>query len=518
MNAEHVVAKTGDLADGQMKEVQVQDRTILLVRVGGEYKAYVAECPHHGAPLAEGLLHEGRLRCPWHQAVFDARSGELIEPPALDRLTHYEVRVEGDDVIVVIPSEPAAEPRAPHMAGRDAEQDDRTFAVVGAGAAGLAAAETLRQEGFRGRVVLITRERHVAYDRTELSKRYLSSTKAGPPVLRPDAFYESNDIEVLAGREVRQVDAAARTVAFDDGESIACDKLLLATGGVPRRLGADGEDLRGVFALRSLADGERLRAAAGEAARAVVVGAGFIGMEVAAALAKRGLNVTVVAPESVPFAAVLGERIGGLYRAVHEKQGTAFRLGSRPERFEGADGAVRQVVLSDGERLEAELVVVGVGVRPATGFLKGLDVGDDGSVPVDAQLRAAEGVFAAGDIARFPDWRTGAPIRIEHWRLAQQHGRAAARGLLDKDAPYRGVPFFWTSQHKVITQYVGHARHWQEVVFDGDPADGKFVGYFVTDGKVAAAAGCQEDRKMAAVAEMLKQPELLPVDEIRRRA
>jgi NADPH-dependent 2,4-dienoyl-CoA reductase/sulfur reductase-like enzyme/nitrite reductase/ring-hydroxylating ferredoxin subunit len=515
MNREQVVARTSELADGQMKEVQVEDRTILLVRVDGKFKAYVPECPHHGAPLVEGLLHEGRLRCPWHQAVFDALSGDLLEPPALDRLRNYDVRVEGEEVIVVIPREPAATAVPPTMASFDPDADARTFAIIGAGAAGLAAAETLRHEGFRGRIVVFTPEQHVSYDRTELSKGHLARGDDPTPTIRKDEFYEAHGIEVLTRREVLQADTDEMTVTGDDGLSLKCDAMLIATGCLPRTLGVEGEKLNNVFTLRSLEDCERIRRAAEGASKAVVVGASFIGMEVAASLSQRGLSVTVVAPERVPFERVFGERIGLMYRRVHEERGVAFRLGQRVERFEGIDGEVRCAVLKSGEWLDADIVVVGVGVRPATDFIKGVDPNEDGGLTVDSHLRVTEGVFAAGDVARFPDWRTGEPIRIEHWRLAQQHGRAAARCMLGKDAPYRGVPFFWTSQHKVITQYVGWAGTWDEVEFDGDPAEGQFLAFYLSGGRVVAAAGCERSLEMDAIAEMLKLPARPTLDEVR---
>ena len=517
MNIEQVVAKTHELADGQMKEVQVHDRKILLVRVDGQFKAYVPECPHHGAPMAEGLFREGHLWCPWHQSVFDARDGDLIEPPSLDRLPHYCVRVEGEDVIVVIPQEPLEVSRPPTMATFDPAADGRTFVILGAGAAGLAAAEMLRHEGFRGRILVLTGEQDVSYDRTELSKGYLTDPKRSRPVIRPGEFYDECDIEIRTGMEVREADTRSRTIACTDGTSMRYDKLLIATGGIPRRLGVDGEDLEGVFTLRSLADGERIRRTAAGASKAVVVGASFIGMEVASALRQRGLAVTVVAPESVPFERVFGREIGWMYRKVHEDKGTEFRLESGVAWFDGANGAVDGVVLRDGERLEADLVIVGVGVRPATDFLKGIDTNRDGSVRVDAHLRAAEDVFAAGDVARLPDWRTGEPMRIEHWRLAQQLGRTAARNMLEEDAPYQGVPFFWTIQHSVVLQYVGHAAGWDEVVLDGDPARHDFLAYYLRDGRVLAAAGCGKSREMAALAVRLQRPELPTVEEARRQ-
>ncbi len=516
MNTDHVVASTNDLSDGQMKEVEVGDRTILLVRVDGSYKAYVSECPHHGASLADGLLHQGRIRCPWHQALFDARKGKLIEPPALDGLPHYDVRVEDDKVIVAVPSHPP-ESRQPRRADRDAAKDPRTFVIVGSGAAGCVAAETLREEGFRGRIAVLTAEECAPYDRTELSKRYLADPEASWPLLRPKQAYDDWDIEVLTGHEVTAVDTEGRKVSCGNGETIGYDKLLLATGSVPRTLGVDGEDLANIFALRRAADADAIRNAVGDAARAVVVGASFIGMETAAALSQRGLEVTVVAPEAVPFEATFGERIGRMLQAAHEAEGTAFRMGAKVDRFEGSDGRIRRVVLDGGDALEADLVIVGVGVRPATDFLDGLAKADDGSLIVDAHLRAAPDVHAAGDAARFPDWRTGEPIRIEHWRLAEQLGRVAARNMLERDVPYAGVPFFWTSQHGVIADMIGCAGEWDDVVFEGAPDEQDFLAWYVKDGRALAAAACGRSRQADAAGEVLGQPTLPTLDEARRQ-
>jgi apoptosis-inducing factor 3 len=516
MNKEYTVAHVDDLEDGQMKEVLAGERPILLVRVEGKYHAYAPTCPHQGAPMVEGVLRGRHLRCPWHQSVFDAATGDLLEPPALDALCAYDLRVEGKDVIVALPE--SAEPGpAPTVAGYDPVADSRTFAVLGAGAAGIAAVETLRQEGYRGRLVLVSREKALGYDRTELSKRYLRDPAAKQPFIRPDDFRARLGIEELAGHEVREVNAPARTITFADGSVLRFDKALLATGGEPRRLGVDGEDLPNVFVLRSLGDCERIRefAAAG-AKRAVVVGASFLGMEVAASLAHRGLAVTVVAPDHVPFRKVFGEAIGRMYQGLHEENGTTFRLGSQVQRFEGT-GPLR-VALSGGESLDADLAVVCVGVRPATGYLKGVDVNEDGSVTVDPFMRLTAEVFAAGDIARFPDWRTGEMVRIEHWRLAMQQGRLAARNMLDRKVQYRGLPFFWTSQHGLVVQYVGCAPTWDEIIFDGEPKQRDFVAYYLRAGHLLAAAGCNQERKMCVIAEVMREEGACPLRHIRAQA
>ncbi|NLF32548.1 MAG: FAD-dependent oxidoreductase [Planctomycetes bacterium] len=519
MSTEHVVAHAGDLNDGEMKSVEIGDRTILLVRLDGRYRAFTPECPHHGAPLAEGVMHDHHIRCPWHQSVFDARDGSLVEPPSLDGLAEFDVRVEGDEVIVALPDQTVAS-RPPVMAASTPGRDGRTFIIIGGGASGLMAAQTLRHEGFLGRLVMLTREHVLPYDRTELSKRYLAGTDRPVPTLRDQGFFDDADIEILFGENVIEADLEARSISCQDGLTMTYDRLLIATGGVPRRLGVEGEDLGNVFLLRTLDDCNRIRRAAPQASTAVVVGASFIGMEVAAALRQRGLDVTVVAPDPVPFARTLGEPIGAMYRRVHEDEGTRFRLGDTVERFEG-DGAVRQVVLAGGDRLEADLVVIGVGIRPATGFVEGVAVNDDQSLSTDAHLRivGADGAFASGDIARWPDWRTGRPLRIEHWRLALQLGMTAGRTMMDLDAPYRGVPFFWTAQHRVITSYVGYAAQWDDIAVDGDVEGRKFVAYYLdADRRVLAAAGCGRGTLMTALGDVLRTPELLTLEEVRAMA
>ncbi|MFW6133285.1 MAG: FAD-dependent oxidoreductase, partial [Planctomycetota bacterium] len=500
------------LVDGEMKEVQVGDVNVLLVRLSGKFYAYWPECPHQGAPLAKGLLRERHIRCPWHHAVFDAESGKLRQPPALDVLQHFELRVDDDDVVVSIP-DVMPEQRPPEMASFDPQADGRRFVILGSGAAGLTAAETLRENGFRGAVTVLTRDKHFPYDRTELSKHYLSKPDATRPYIRSEAFYAAWGIDIEIDTEVTQVAADAHKVACADGSELEYDKLLLATGSRPRTLGAAGEDLPGVATLRTLDDCDWIRGLSEDARKVVVVGASFIAMEVAAALTWRGVEVAVAAPESEPFEAVFGRRIGRMYRKVHEDKHVSFHLGRTVERFEG-DDALQTVVLDNGDRIEANAAVVGVGVTPVTDYLRDIATDDDGAVPVDAHLRAADDVYAAGDIARFPDWRDGSGIRIEHWRLAQQLGRAAAANMAGADASYAGVPFFWTDQHMVITQYVGYAGDYDDIVFDGSPEDQDFVAYYVSGGRVRAAAGCGRDLPMCLIAERLGGAEAPALDKL----
>ncbi|MBM3148046.1 MAG: FAD-dependent oxidoreductase, partial [Actinobacteria bacterium] len=371
-----------------------------------------------------------------HQASFDVRTGDALEPPALDALTEYAVSVRGGDVYVKIPEGPA--PRRPMpMWPYDPGHDRRTFAIVGGGGAGAVAAETLRQAGYQGRILLISREAHLPYDRPDCGVDYLSGKVRGEQLLLRSAdFYEHHHIE-RRHAEVSRLDVPSRAIDFSDGERLLPDTVLIATGGAPRRLPVPGADLEGVFVLRSRDDSDAIIAAAGETSTAVVVGAGFVGLEVAAGLRRRGLDVTVVAPEALPLGTLLGERIGRLVRGVHETAGVRFELGHTVAALAG-DDRVAAVRLDDGRELPVRLVVIGIGVRPATRFVEGLPPADDGGIDVDEQLRAAPGAWAAGDVARYPDTYSGSRVRIEHWRTAQQQGKAAALSMAGKGEPSTG--------------------------------------------------------------------------------
>jgi NADPH-dependent 2,4-dienoyl-CoA reductase/sulfur reductase-like enzyme/nitrite reductase/ring-hydroxylating ferredoxin subunit len=508
------VAKVKDMQDGDRREVVVGETKVLLTRLKGRFYAIGAECTHYGGPLADGALHGHLVVCPWHQAVFNVMNGDLEEPPALDAEPCFEVRLEADDVIVRIP-EKAENRRTPAMARRD-PTEARTLVILGAGAAGLVAAETLRQDDFKGRIVMLTADSRLPYDRPNLSKGYLSG-EAGPDDLpwRTAQFYQDHDIEVLLGHRVTRVEPALKTVTLADGATLKYDALLLAPGGIPRYLDLPGSQWPNVFTLRSADDADAIIAAAGQASRVVAVGAGFISMETAAALTKRGLAVTVVGSGTVPLERQLGREIGGLLKQVHEEQGVVFRLGRKVAGLEG-DGRVQAVVLDNGEALAADLVVVGLGIRPATEMLTGVGLNPDGSVSVNRQMQVAEGLYAAGDVARFPDWRDGAPIRIEHWRLAEQHGRVAAHNMAGRRAEYAGVPFFWSEQFDLFLQYVGYAAAWDEVILHGDLPGRNFLAYYVKDGRVLAAAGLQRDRQLAALAQLMRLKQMPPAARLRQ--
>ncbi|RUT10799.1 pyridine nucleotide-disulfide oxidoreductase [Chroococcidiopsis cubana SAG 39.79] len=512
---EAVVANINDLQNGEMRQVSVGETDVLLVRLADKYYALGAYCTHYQAPLAEGVLCDNHVVCPWHNAYFDLTTGEQQEPPGLDSLQKYEVKIEGDRIIVSIP-ENAAGRRQPNLAEYNPE-DKRTFVILGAGAAGAHAAETLRVAGYQGRIVMVTQDDRLPYDRTWLSKDYLTGkvTQDDMP-LRSAQFYQDCHIEVWLNKQVVQVDVSSKSISFADGESLQYDALLLATGGKPRQLNVPGSDLQNIFTVRSFADTDRILAAAGNAKRAVVIGSSFIGMEAASGLTQRGLEVTVVSPSTLPFEKILGAEIGKLFQQVHEENGVKFHLGRKATQIEG-DGKVEAVVLDNGDRLDADLVVVGIGVQPATEFLQGLELHPKaGSVQVNEYLQAADGVYAAGDIARYPNWRTGEPTRIEHWRVAAQHGRIAAYNMAGQQVKYRGVPIFWTMQFQFPLRYVGHAEQWDEIIFQGDLQQREFMAFYVQGDRVLAAAASQRDTEAAAIVELMRLDRMPAPDELRR--
>ena len=478
--------------------VECDGQKILLVREGEAVRAFSATCPHAGAPLEEGAICEGRIICPWHKAAFRLSDGGLVEPPALAGLARYPVRVEGDDVFV--------DPR-PSSAFKAAPRASKeTFAIVGAGAAGAAAAASLREFGFDGRLLLIGRESGLPFDRTALSK-FVVAGEMKPeetPLLQPETFYREQRIE-LVNAEVSGFDVARREVTLEDGRKIMFDQGLIAPGGEPKPIGVEGASLAGVHVLRSREDTKAILADVREGVRAVVLGASFIGLEVAACLRAQKASVAVVSPDEVPFVRTFGQRIGRALRKLHEDNGVVFLAPAKAAKFEG-DGRVAAVVLEDGRRLETDLVIVGVGVKPATGFVSGAVLTREGGLVVDTHMRVAEGVYAAGDVAAFPVPPEGRQDRIEHWRVAQIQARVAAENMLGGAATYEAPPFFWTYHYGQNYEYIGHAKTWDDEIVVGDVEGQNFVAFFLEAERVVAVVACQRQRLTAALAERMRAP------------
>ncbi|NDV76591.1 FAD-dependent oxidoreductase [Burkholderia cenocepacia] len=448
-----------DLADGAMIEGHVGDAAVLLVRRGDELFAVGAQCPHYGGPLAEGLLVGDTIRCPWHHAAFCLRTGAMERAPALDGLPCWRVE-RRDGRAVVVDARPAAVPPALKAAGLPA-----SVVIVGGGAAAIAAAVTLRQEGYPHAITLLSADADPPYDRPNLSKDYLAGTaQADWLPLRAPSFYAEQRIDVRCNTRVTRIDPAQRSVELADGGRVDYGALLLATGAEPNKLNVSGADLPHVCTLRSRADCDALIAKLKTARRCVVVGASFIGLEAAAALRTRGLDVHVAAPDPHPMGRVLGDALGDTIKALHEAHGVVFHLGATPARI-GPDS----VTLSSGDVLPADVVLVGIGVHPNVELAQDAGLAVERGVTVDRFLQtSAPGIYAAGDIARWPDPLTGQRIRVEHWVVAERQGIVAARNLLGQQRPFDAVPFFWSQHYDLTLRYVGHAEQWDRVEIDGD--------------------------------------------------
>lgn len=497
------VGRIEDFKKGEMKSVSVgKDKEVLIVNINDELFALGAHCTHYGASLQDGVLSEETIICPWHHACFNAKTGALKEPPAADSLPQFEIIIENGNVLVKVPEElPFG--KTPEMVERDEENNDN-YVIIGGGAAGYAAAQAMREAEYRGKITIITKENRTPYDRPNLSKDYLqgSAQEEWMP-LRPDDFYSLNNIEFMFDMKVNKINIKEKTISFEKGEDLSFTKLLIATGGLPRELNIPGSNLKNIFYLRSFSDSDSIIDAAKKSKEAVIIGSSFIGMESAFSLTERGVRITVISPDDVPFEKTLGKEIGELLKKQHVETGVSFKLKRSIKSFEGND-KVEFVILENGEKVKTDFVLIGIGVKPATDFIDGIVKNPDGGIKVDNTFWAAEDIYAAGDAAAFPYWITGEDVRIEHWRSALQQGRLAGFSMSGKDAKYESIPFFWTYQAGLDIRYAGYAKNWDNIIYWGDVSSKEFIAFYVKNNKVIAAAGSDRDKEIAAIEILMK--------------
>lgn len=464
----------------------VGEDSVLLVQNGGEFFAIEPTCPHYQGPLAEGLVADGTIRCPWHHACFDLRTGEALHAPAFDPLRRWKVSVRGDVVFV------EARYVSASSIPKDWSVPDHCTAmvIVGGGAAGFAAAEMLRRQGYAGRIMMLSSEDAPPVDRPNLSKDYLAGAASEcSAYVRPASFYKEAAIDLRLNTEVLALDTRSHELTVSNGERLAYDRLLLATGAEPVRLWIPGADKSDVLSLRSLADCKKIIDGAQTERKALIIGASFIGLEVAAALRARGLEVHIVAPEKVPMERILGRELGQFLKSLHEDHGVIFHLNDSAVSI-----AERRVMLKSGRTLEAGLIVAGIGVRPRVDLAAKAGLLVDRGVVVNSYLEtSAPDVFAAGDIARWPDLLSGCNIRVEHWVVAERQGQTAALNMLGQRTAFSAVPYFWSQHYDVPINYIGHAEKWDEIAIDGNIAARDCAVHFKRDGRTLAIASIFRD-------------------------
>ena len=486
------------IPDGGMLLGHAQGEPVLLARRGNEVFAVGAICTHYGAPLEQGLLVGDTVRCPWHHACFDLRTGEALRTPALDPVSRWRVEAVRD---VARQFTPVDEPVGAVFVREKLEPWEsqpqppsavlpKSVIIVGGGAAGNAAAEALRHEGYTGSLLMLSADETLPCDRPNLSKGYLAGAASDASnILRSAEFYKEHDIDLRLGARVTAIDTATRRVELADGSYHECDALLLATGAEPVRLEIPGADLPHVHYLRTLTDSRALVEKALVAKRAVVIGASFIGLEVAASLRARNIDVQIVGTETTLMKKVLGPQVGDYLRRVHEDHGVTFHLGTTATAIDD-----KCVTLESGERLPADFVVIGIGVKPATSIAEDAGIALDRGVAVNEYLETnAPGVFAAGDIARWPDQLSGDAIRVEHWIVAERQGQVAAHNILGRRERFDYIPFFWTEQYDFSLAYVGHAERWDDVEIVGSLEARDCTIIYKRDGRELAKAFVHRD-------------------------
>nr|XP_020455737.1 apoptosis-inducing factor 3-like [Monopterus albus] len=499
-----MVCQEADLRDGEMREVTVGDQKVLLVRTQGQYSAVGSQCSHYNAPLVKGALVGDRVRCPFHGACFNVRTGDIEEYPGLDCLPSYKVKVEDGKVYVSINKKSLKlTKRVKEMCSVSADIK-HTILLIGGGPASLVCAETLRQKCYQGRVIMVTKDTLPPFDKPKLSKAM--NLDSNSILLRSSDFYQQYGIEVWTQKEVVSVNPAAKAVKMSDGMLQHYDQLLISTGCRARPLSCPGCDLKGVKLLQNYEDAKEIYSAClGQ--KAVVIGASFIGMEVASYLSGKAASVSMVGTTRYPYERSLGPEIGKMTMQMLEEHNVKFYMNDRVTEIRGANGKVKEVVLNSGTVVEADVVIAGIGVIPNSDFLAGSKVEVDSrkAVIVDKFMRTnIPDVFSAGDVTSFPlTVRGDQRVNIGHWQMSQAQGRVAALNMLNQPTKIESVPFFWTVLLGKSIRYTGYGEGYTEIIFKGKVEERKFLAFYIKDEVVVAAASLMFDPAVAHLAELM---------------
>ncbi|XP_056587724.1 apoptosis-inducing factor 3 [Triplophysa dalaica] len=501
-----VVCTESHLKDGEMMEVEVGRHNVLLVRCDGVYSAISNQCTHYGAPLSKGVLSGHRVRCPWHGSCFNVKTGDLEEYPGIDCLPCHKVKVENSKVYVSVKKKIQGQPkRLKWMQARDQEVF-HTVLLLGGGAASLSCAETLRQENYRGRIIMVSRDDLLPYDKTRLSK--VMNAESDSLLMRRMEFFHEYDIEVWLRKEALSIDTNKKTVTFDDGLIQSYDQILIATGCRAKCLDCPGADQGNVLMLETPDDARRIHYAC-MGSRTVIVGTSFIGMEVASYVIDMASSITIIASSELPYQKTLGPEIGKVTMMMLAERGVVFHMNDAIVEVQGEDRRVKGVKLKSGIIIEADVLIVGIGVNPNSGFLKGSPINMDSKnyVIVDKYMRTnIKDVYCAGDLTSFPlKMAEGQRVTIGHWQIAQAHGRNAAFNMLHREVELHTVPFYWTVLLGRTIRYAGYGEGYTEMVLKGQFENMKFLAFYLKHDEVVAAAGLNVEPAVSVVAERLAE-------------
>ncbi|ODQ53367.1 FAD/NAD(P)-binding domain-containing protein [Saitoella complicata NRRL Y-17804] len=520
------VGYADEIKDMQKKEVTIGgEQKVLLMKVKGKIYATAPKCTHYGAPLKNGVLSpDGRLVCPWHGACFRVDTGDIEDAPALDALKTYPVTIKDNEIFISATQESLTQNQhPPTFIAKGAKDPSKHLVVVGGGSGATGVVEGSRSFGYPGKITVVSKETYLPIDRTKLSKALI--TDEGKVALRSSDFFKDLDIEIKLGSTVKAVDPSGHTITLENGESLSYTTLVLATGGIPKRLPMYGFNASNVYTLRYIQDADAITKALGDAEKekkkVVIVGSSFIGMELAGCISGKGHDVTVIGMESSPLETILGPKVGKFIQGLHTEKGVKFELGKEVEKAETSGNKATAVLLKDGTSIPADVVILGVGVAPATKFLESssaFNLRKDGGVEVDEFLRVkgVEDVYAIGDIAAFPyightGKAKGDPIRIEHWDVAMNHGRTVARHIsspfskeFPEPKPFTNVPYFWSAQG-VQVRYCGNTQGgFDDIVYQGSFEDKKWAAFYCQGEEVVAVCSVGYDPVVSKAAELMR--------------
>uniref|UniRef100_UPI00398F120F apoptosis inducing factor mitochondria associated 4 n=1 Tax=Pristiophorus japonicus TaxID=55135 RepID=UPI00398F120F len=508
------ICSTTEMQDGEMREIEIENRKVLLIKSNGEFSAVGHLCAHYGSSLVNGVLSNGRIRCPKHGACFNIKTGDIEEFPSLDCLQSFKVDILNDKVIVSIRLKAFPSSKRTKAMISQSPKDKHVILIIGGGPAAVICAETLRQERYKGRIIIATKDQNLPYDRPKLSKAL--NAKLENILLRKPEFYSTHGIQVLTNKEAISVNTAKRRVAFKDGTTQQYDFLLIATGSEPRVLSCPGVNLENVLRLRTLEDANKINELS-VGKDVAIVGSSFIGMEIASYLANVAKSVSVIGTNEAPFQHLLGLEVSTAIMKAFEKEHVKFYMRDNVVELRGENGLLKEVVLESRKVLPADVCVMGIGVAPMTHFLKGSGINTNlkGSVVVDQYMRTnVAKVFAAGDITLFPlSMNNNKNVNISHWQMAHMQGRIAALNMLKRKIGIKTVPFFWTSFLGTSLRFAGHGAGYEEIIIHGDLLEMKFVVFYIKEDVVVAVASMNYDPVVAQVAEVLASGQLISKQE-----